>query len=88
MATKEAPVVSAASEAEPFTMRDAQLRMIPLSATVVFCITALVSYLVAGEIGEAIGIAAFMAFWIGGGFGAIMGGALWNHHNEASLYKN
>lgn len=76
-----------ASEQKPLTMRQAQLRMVPLSALAVFAITALSSYFVAGDVGEAIGLGAFMAFWIGGGFGAITGGALWNHHNEASLYK-
>lgn len=62
--------------------------MIPIGAIMVFALTAIGSYVTAGELGEAIGLGAFMAFWIGGGFGAIMGGALWNHHNEASLYKN
>ncbi len=79
---------SVATKKQPFTMRDAQIRMIPLSVVVVFSITAIASYFASGELGEAIGVGAFMAFWIGGGFGAIMGGALWNHHNEASLYKN
>jgi len=84
-AVTEAPV---ATEKEPLTMRDAQLRMVPFSAFVVFALTAIGSYVASGELGEAIGVGAFMAFWIGGGFGAIMGGALWNHHNEASLYKH
>ncbi len=78
----------AATKQEPFTMRDAQIRMIPLSAFVVFCLVGTASYLTSADVGEAIGLGAFMSFWIGGGFGAIMGGALWNHHNEASLYKS
>ncbi len=70
------------------TMRDAQLRMVPLSVVLVFSLTAIATYFTSGELGEAIGVAAFMAFWIGGGFGAIAAGALWNYHNEASLYKH
>ena len=77
-----------ATEQKPMTMRDAQLRMVPLSAVLVFLITAIGSYVTSGQIGEAIGVGAFMAFWIGGGFGAIMGGALWTHHNEATLYNS
>lgn len=76
------------SEPKEFTMRDAQMRMIPLSAFVVFCLFGLFTYFIEGDVGYAAGVGAFMAFWIGGGFGAIMGGALWNHHNEASLYKD
>lgn len=75
-------------EQKPFTMADAQLRAIPISALVVFTLFSLISYLVDGDVAQAIGVGAFMSFWIGGGFGAIVGGALWNHHNEASLYKN
>ncbi|MDW3180305.1 MAG: hypothetical protein R8J94_23240 [Acidimicrobiia bacterium] len=86
--THAANETSAATRQDPFTMRDAQIRMIPLSALVVFALVAVASYLTSGEVGEAVGIGAFMSFWIGGGFGAIMGGALWNHHNEASLYKS
>lgn len=72
----------------PLTMRQAQLRMVPLSILIVFSLTAIATYVASGEVGEAIGVGAFMAFWIGGGFGAISAGALWNHHNEASLYKS
>lgn len=84
------PEVASATPAEqkPFTMADAQLRTIPVSALVVFVTFALISYFIEGEVGRAVGVGAFMAFWIGGGFGAIVGGALWNHHNEASLYKD
>ena len=82
------PVEAANGEPTPLSMRDAQLRMMPLAMALVFAIFALSSWFTAGELGEAIGLGAFMAFWIGGGFGAIMGGALWNHHNEASLYKD
>lgn len=83
-APKAAPV---AAEHKPLTMRQAQVRMMTVSMITVFTLFGLASYLIDGSMGAAAGIGAFMAFWIGGGFGAIMGGALWNHHNEASLYK-
>ena len=42
--------------------------------------TSLVAAFVIGgtPVGEAVGYGAYLAFWIGGGFGAILSGAVWS----------
>lgn len=52
---------------------------IPLTMLATFVGTVLFVVLAGGLLGEAVGYGAYMAFWIGGGFGAILSGAYYNH---------
>lgn len=58
-----------------------QLRSIGLSMLVVFVVVAVSLNAYNGEGWGAVGIAAYLAMWVGGGFGFLVGGVAWSIAN-------
>jgi hypothetical protein len=55
---------------------------IPLTMVAV-CVATILMFVVSGTpLGEAIGYGTYLAFWVGGGFGAMISGAYYNHVND------
>lgn len=69
------PVVEAAEEP---SVGDTLKVVLPTTVLVVF-VGIIAAFVIGGTpVGEAVGYGAYLAFWIGGGFGAILSGAVWS----------
>jgi len=76
-APAEAPIPVAETVAEPDVGASLKI-VLPTTMLVVF-VGVLVAFVIGGTpTGEALGYAAYLSFWIGGGFGAILSGAIWS----------
>ncbi len=71
-----AEAVNTASR-EPRSFGSYQAQSILLSALVVFVGSAAIHYATQGVAIEAVGLGLFLSFWIGAGFGFLVGGVRW-----------
>lgn len=62
---------------EPRSFGSYQAQSVLLSALVVFVGSAAIHYATQGGAIEAIGLGLFLSFWIGAGFGFLVGGVRW-----------
>ena len=70
-----APVVETVEEP---SVGDTLKVVLPTTVLVVF-VGIIAAFVIGGTpVGEAVGYGAYLAFWIGGGFGAILSGAVWS----------
>ncbi len=60
-----------------------QARTLPSAILLTFALIAGAMYLYRGDVLGAIGLGAFMSFWLGGGFGFLVGGVLYGLQAEA-----
>ena len=75
VAAEPAPVVEAVEEP---SVGDTLKVVLPTTVLVVF-VGIIAAFVIGGTpVGEAVGYGAYLAFWIGGGFGAILSGAVWS----------
>jgi hypothetical protein len=55
------------------------LKVVLPTTVLVVLLGSIAAFVIGGTpVGEAIGYGAYLAFWIGGGFGAILSGAVWS----------
>ncbi len=80
--SRESAAVSDQSESLSFPGYLA--RTLPTTVLAMFALIAGSMYLYRGDLAGSIGVGLFMAFWLGGGFGFLIGGVLYAVANEES----
>ena len=78
-----APAPAAASTPVVETVKEpdvgASLKIVLPATMLLVFLGVLIAFVIGGTpTGEALGYAAYLSFWIGGGFGAILSGAIWS----------
>lgn len=77
------PTDRTAKQREELSFGAFQARTMPVAILLTFALFAGGMYIFRGDALGAIGLGAFMSFWLGGGFGFLVGGVLYGLQEEA-----